>query len=139
MPITQAFPNKTNEDLHNGVHLPGHTYKAALYTSSANLDATTTGYTATGEVTGTGYTAGGATLTGRSVIQNGGKSVLTFANPSWANSTITARGMLIYNDTVAGKPALGVYDFGSDVSSTNGTFTVQMPAQTAAAGLHRIA
>jgi hypothetical protein len=38
-------------------------FKLALYTSSATLDATTTAYSATNEVSGTGYSAGGGTLT----------------------------------------------------------------------------
>jgi hypothetical protein len=38
-------------------------FKIALFTSSATLDATTTAYSVTNEVSGTGYTAGGNTLT----------------------------------------------------------------------------
>ena len=39
-----------------------NTFKVALYTSSASLDASTTAYSTSNEVSGTGYSAGGATL-----------------------------------------------------------------------------
>ena len=39
------------------------TFKAALYLASATVNASTTVYSSTGEVTGTGYTAGGVTVT----------------------------------------------------------------------------
>lgn len=139
MAITQAFTTGYKQDLFDGVHAPGNTYKIALYESTAALDAATTAYTATGEVTGTGYTAGGQALTGRLSLIDGTKAILTFDNASWADSTITARGALIYNDTVVGKNALVVLDFGSDVSSTNGTFTVTMPTANATSGLIRVA
>ena len=41
----------------------GDTFKAALYLVSATVNASTTAYSATGEVTGTNYTAGGVTVT----------------------------------------------------------------------------
>ena len=41
----------------------GQTFKIALFTSSATLNATTTAYSTTNEVSGTGYSAGGNTLT----------------------------------------------------------------------------
>jgi hypothetical protein len=139
MPITTAHTTSAKQDYLNGVHLPGHVYKFALYTSAANLGATTTAYSTTNEVVGTGYTAGGATLTGRAVSVDGTTAIMTFSNPTWPTSTITARGGIIYNDTAAGKNVISVHDFGSDVSSTNGTFTVTIPAATAAAGVIRVA
>lgn len=42
----------------------GDTFKIALYTSNANIDANTTSYTATNEVTGTNYTAGATSSRG---------------------------------------------------------------------------
>ena len=39
------------------------TFKAALYTTTATINAATTAYSATNEVSGTGYTAGGITVT----------------------------------------------------------------------------
>jgi hypothetical protein len=64
MAITQAMCTSFKVDLLDGEHDFGaDTFKIALYTSSATLDATTTAYSATNETSGTGYTAGGNTLT----------------------------------------------------------------------------
>ena len=41
------------------------TFKGALYLASATYNASTTAYSATGEVSGTNYTAGGVTVTDR--------------------------------------------------------------------------
>jgi hypothetical protein len=140
MAITQAMCDVYKRDVHDGVHLPGHTYKMALYTSAATLGAATTAYSATNEVAnGGGYTTGGITLTGRAVSLVSGVGILDWTDPVWAAATITARGALIYNDTVVGKPAIGVLDFGADITSTNGNFTVDLPAAGAATSLVRFA
>lgn len=139
MAITQALCNVFKRDILDGVHLPGHTYKIALYTSSATLGASTTAYSATNEVSGTGYSAGGMSLSGRAVTLDTGVGIMDFTDPVWSGATITARGALIYNDSVVGKPAIAVLDFGSDITSTNGNFTVDLPAGAAATSLIRIA
>jgi hypothetical protein len=100
------------------------TIKIALYTNSATLNADTSAYTTTGEVSASGYTAGGNTLTATTSI-SGGIAFVTFANTSWS-SALTARGALIYKD---GGGAICVLDFGSDKTSTT-TFQVQFPAAT---------
>lgn len=122
-------------ELWGGTHVFGtDTFKIALYTSSATLNAATTAYSATNETSGTGYTAGGAVLSGFTLTQfstlNGTVTTITFANPSWASSTFTARGGLIYNSSKANRSVM-VLDFGSDHSSNGTTFTVQMPPNTA--------
>ena len=140
MAITQALCTSFKEDLLNGVHEPGDTYKIALYTSSATLGASTTAYTATNEVAnGNGYTTGGKTLAGRTVALDGTVAILDFTDPVWSAATFTARGALIYNDTAAGKNAIAVLDFGSDITATNGNFTVDFPAVAAATSLIRVA
>ena len=116
------------------------TYKIALYTNNATLDATTTAYTATGEVTASGYTAGGLTLTIAQVptigTQTGAAtSYISFSNAVW-NSAITARGALIYLSG-SGNPAVCVLDFGNDKTSAS-TFTVQFPAVTNTSAIIRI-
>ena len=209
MAIKQGLCDQFKADVFNGVHAPGNTYKAALYTSSAALDPTTTAYSATNEVSGAGYSAGGATLAGLSItlgtstpvacsitrsgavatvtLSNHGfytgqwitiagasqtdynvsaritvvdantftyavanapatpatgspvasykAAVWTFTSPTWAAATITARGMLIYNNTAAGKNAIVVLDFVTDFVSTGGTFLVTLPAATPELGL----
>jgi O-acetylhomoserine/O-acetylserine sulfhydrylase-like pyridoxal-dependent enzyme len=116
------------------------TIKLALYTSAATLDASTTVYTTSNEVSssGTNYTAGGNTLTGATVSLSGTTAFVDFSDTSWLTATITARGALVYNSSKSNK-AIAVLDFGSDKTSTNGTFTVQMPANTASDALIRIA
>lgn len=138
MAITAAVCTSYKQEVMQGVHEAADTYKIALYTSAATLGASTTAYSATNEVSGTGYTAGGATLSGFSVTVDGTTAVLDFTDPTWANSTITARGALIYNSTQSNK-AVAVLDFGADISSTNDTFTITFPAAAAATGLVRIA
>lgn len=138
MAITAAFPNQSKLDALQLLCPSGNVYKAALYTSAATLSKTTTTYTTTGEVSGTGYTAGGVTLTGYSASLDTDTAILDFADPSWPSSTITARGMVIYDSSNANK-VRAVLDFGADVSSTNGTFTVTLPAPAAATAVVRIA
>ena len=132
MAITSAICNSYKKEILDGTHSSGDTYKIALYTSSADLGASTTAYSSTNEVSGTGYTAGGATLSGFSSGLASSTAYLTFSDPSWSNATITARGCLIYNSSKSNK-AVAVFDFGSDVSSTSGTFTVDLPAAGASA------
>ena len=74
----------------------------------------------------TGYSAGGATLSGFTSGLSGSTAYLTFTDVAIANATITARGCLIYNSSKSNK-AVAVFDFGSEISSVNGTFTVDFP------------
>ena len=108
------------------------TFKIALYTNSATLNADTSAYTATGEVSASGYTAGGNTLTVTTGITSG-TSFISFTDTSWS-AAITARGALIYKD---GGAAVCVLDFGSDKTSTT-TFTVDFPTASATDALIRL-
>ena len=108
------------------------TFKIALYTNSATLNADTSAYTATGEVSASGYTAGGNTLTVTTGITSG-TSFISFTDTSWS-AAITARGALIYKD---GGAAVCVLDFGSDKTSTT-TFTVDFPVASSTDALIRI-
>ena len=138
MPISQGLCTSFKAEILGGTHSSADTYKIALYTSAATLDASTTAYSATNEVSGTGYTAGGATLSGFSVTTSGTTAILDWTNdPSWANATITARGALIYNSSKSNK-AVAVLNFTSDKTSTDGTFTVVLPTPDASNGLIRI-
>jgi hypothetical protein len=121
MAITQAMCTSFKVEILNGIHAFGttvvrgsttaDTMYLALYTSSATLDATTTAYTATNEVSGTGYVAAGQALTAVAPTSSGTTAFLDFNDETWTSSTITARGALIYNDTQAGDPAVAVLDF----------------------------
>jgi len=112
------------------------TFYMALYTNAATLDASTTAYTATGEVVDTGYTAGGLALTiaqTPTVGNSGNVAYISFDNAVWSGA-ITARGALIY--TSGG--SVCVLDFGADKTST-ATFTVQFPAVSNTSAIIRIA
>lgn len=138
MAITTAVCNSYKQEAMQGVHAAADVYKMALYVAAATLDKNTTVYSTTNEVVGPGYTAGGATLADFAVTLSGDTAVLDFSDPSWANATITARGALIYNSS-KGNKAVAAFNFGSDVTSTNGTFVAQIPVADAANGLVRIA
>jgi hypothetical protein len=126
MSITSALCNSYKQEILEGVHDSTDTYKIALFDSNAGLSADTTAYSTSGEVSGIGYTAGGETLSGFTTGLSGSTAYLTFSDPSWANSTITARGCMIYNSSKSNK-AVAVFNFGQNVSSVNGTFTVDFP------------
>ena len=114
-------------------------YRIALYTNAASLNQDTTAYTTTGEVTGNGYTAGGKILTiGVNPTNSNDISYLSFDDISWTGSTFTARGALIYKADGVTNPAVCVLDFGSDKTTTNGTFTVQFPSATSTSAVIRI-
>lgn len=140
MAITSAICNSYKREVLAGTHTSAHTYKIALFTSSATLGAATETYSSTNEVAnGNGYTTGGATLSGFSVTGTGATARLDFATPvTWPASTITARGALIYNSSASDK-AVAVLSFGdSDIVSTAGTFTVTMPTVGDSTSLIRI-
>jgi hypothetical protein len=116
------------------------TFKIALFTSAASLDAATTAYSATNEVAGTGYTAGGNTLTiSTNPTSTGTTAFLDFADTTWSTATITARGALIYLADGGTNPAVAVLDFGADKTSTAGDFTIVFPAADASNAIIRIA
>lgn len=128
---TTSFKAECWQAVHN---LLTDTLKIALYDSYANLNASTTEYTATNEVTGSGYTAGGATLTGATLNTSGYTVYVSFDNPSWS-AALTARYALIYNSSKSNK-SIAVLDFGADKTSTT-AFSITFPANTATAALLR--
>lgn len=128
MAITSAVCNSFKTELAAGTHVFGtDVFKIALFTSAASLDKTTTAYAATNEASGTGYSAGGATLTSVTASLSGDTLVIDAADASWAAASITARGALIYNSSKSNK-AVAVLNFGSDITSTAGTFLVTFDA-----------
>ena len=150
MAISQTLATSFKVEILDGIHNFGvgvirastaaDTFKIALYSTLATLDATTTVYTTLNEVTGTGYVAGGNTL----VISQAPTSTstetvawLNFANSSWTTASFSADGALIYNST-QGNKAVAVLNFGSTKTTTNQTFTVTFPASTSSAAIIRI-
>ena len=145
MAITQALPNSFKKQLLDGdqdfstAGGGGDKFKLALYVSTATLGAATTSYTTSGEVSssGTGYTTGGKALvnSGTSVVST--VAFTDFADLSFQNVTLTARGCLIYN-TSFNNAAVAVLNFTTDKTATAGTFTIQFPAFTSSAAIIRI-
>lgn len=132
--------NTLRSGLVNGtINFATGTFKLALYTNAATLNAATTAYSSTGEAVGGNYVSGGQTVTatvGTSATDSGSTTFINFSSPAWTGS-ITARGALIYQSG-GGNPAVCVLDFGSDKTSTT-TFTVQMPQNTNTSALIRLA
>jgi hypothetical protein len=135
-----SFKVELMRAVHNFTASTGNTFKLALYTNSASFTAATTAYTTTNEVTASGsYSAGGGTLTNVTPTSSGTTAFTDFADLSFTTATITARGALIYNDTATGDPTVVVLDFGSDKTSTSGTFQIIFPAADASNAIIRIA
>jgi hypothetical protein len=138
-----SFKDELLEGVHDFRSSGGDTFKLALYTNSSSFTAATTAYTATNEVANSGtYSAGGGTLTNISPAVSGTTAFTDFSDLSFTSATITARGALIYNTTPAHtytNPTVAVLDFGSDKTSTTGTFTIQFPTADATNAIIRIA
>ena len=147
MTIAQTATTSFKVELPQGVHNFGptspDTFKIALYTAAANLDAATAIYTTSGEVVGTGYTAGGNTLVisvtpvAANNIAGMPTSYWSFANTTWSGATFTARGALIYNST-KGNRSVVVLDFGSDKTVSNTAFQIVFPTPDANSAIVRI-
>lgn len=137
-----SFKDQLLEAVHDFRTSGGDTFKLALYTNSASFTAATTAYTATNEVGNSGtYSAGGGTLTNVTPAMSGTTAYTDFADLSFTSATITARGALIYNSTPTHtytNPTCVVLDFGSDKTSTAGTFTIQFPTADATNAIIRI-
>jgi hypothetical protein len=141
-----SFKQQLLEAVHDFKLSGGDTFKIALYTNSATLDASTTAYTTSGETTntsGSAYSAGGNTLTRIDPTSSGTTAFTDFADTSWASASFTARGALIYNTTPSSgaytNPSVVVLDFGSDKTASAGTFTIVFPAADASNSIIRIA
>ena len=154
MAISQALCTSFKQQLFEGTHVflasGGDTFKLALYTSAASIDANTLAYTTSNEVSssGTNYTAGGETLTRTGVTStntsaSAGVGYTDFSDVTFSAVSLTARGALIYNNTPAGSAnvnaAVAVLDFGADKTATDGDFTVIFPAYDSTSAIIRIA
>ena len=140
---TTSFKIELLQAVHNFGPTTPNTFKVALYTASADINATTTVYSTTNEVVGTGYTAGGNTLvistspTAANNFANVPTAYISFDNTSWTNATFTARAALIYNVT-QGNKSVAVLDFGTDKTVNNDTFQIIFPAPDANSAIVRI-
>ena len=155
MANTQAMTTSFKGEILTGTHNFGtapvrasgaaDTFKAALYLASATVNATTTAYSSTGEVTGTNYTAGGVTVTNATAPASTNSSVTAgvgywtpSANIVYTTVTLSTAfdTVLVYNSTQSNK-AVSVHTFGSQ-TITAGTFTLTMPSNTTSTALLRL-
>ena len=140
---TTSFKVELLQAVHNFGPTTPNTFKVALYTASADINASTTIYSTTNEVTGTGYTAGGNTLVISTSPTSGNNSsniptaYISFNNTSWTSATFTARAALIYNVT-QGNKSVAVLDFGTDKTVSNDTFQIIFPTPDANSAIVRI-
>jgi hypothetical protein len=156
MANTQAMTTSFMGELMTGTHNFGtapvratgatDSFKAALYLATATVNASTTVYSTTGEVSGSGYTAGGVAVTmgtPPTATNASATAGVAFVTPSASitYTTVTLAtafdAVLIYNSTQADK-AVSVHTFGSQ-TVTAGTFTLTMPANTTSTALIRLA
>ncbi len=150
MAITQAMATQFKVDILCGKHAFGtsvvrggtgaDSFKVALYTSSATMDSTTSVYTATNECATAGtYVAGGKAVTIVTAPTSTSTTAwLDFTDLTWAASTITASGAMIYNDTSATDLTVAVLDFGGSKVSTAGDFTIVWPTGSSTDAIIRI-
>ena len=128
MAISQAMCTSFKSEILDEQHdLVADTLKIALYTSAASLDASTTAFTTSNEISGTGYSSGGVELTSRTVSTSGTTAFFDADDPTWTSASFTARGALIYNSSNSNK-AIAVLNFGGDFTVSSGTFRIVFPA-----------
>ena len=143
-----SFMGELMTATHNFTTSTGNTFKAALYFASATVNAATTAYSTTGEVTntsGTGYTAGGVTVTNGTsptATNSSATAGVAYWTPTasfqWTALTVNTAfdAVLIYNSSASNK-AVSVHTFGSQ-TITAGTFTLTMPSNTTSSALLRL-
>jgi hypothetical protein len=100
--------------------------KLMLCTSSytPNQETDTIKSDVTNEVSGTGYVAGGAVLTTPTVSEASRVTTLDADDVEWADSTITARYAVLYDDGATDDPLILYIDFGEDKESVADSFKV---------------
>jgi hypothetical protein len=151
MANTQAMCTSFKTELLTGTHNFGtgviraattaDTFKAALYLTTATVNAATTAYSATNEVTGTNYVAGGVTATNGTAPTSSGTTAYWTPTAGFTYSNVTLSTsfdcVLLYNSTQSNK-AVAAYTFGAQ-TITAGTFSLVMPTNDASNALIRLA
>ncbi len=150
MANTQAMCTSFKGEILSAIHALGttviraattvDTLKAALYVATATVNASTTAYSSTNEVSGTNYTAGGITVTNANAPSTSGTSSIWTPSASLAWTTVTLATafdtVLIYNSTQSNK-AISVHTFGSQ-TVTAANFTLTMPTNAVGTALVQI-
>jgi hypothetical protein len=138
---SQAFTNQAKLDALTAIVPNGDTIKAALYLTTASIGASTTAYSATGEVSGTNYSAGGVTVTHANAASLSGSTAVWTPSASIVYTAVTLPTafdcMLIYDSTRT-NAAVSSHTFGAQ-TVTAGTLTLTMPVNAAGTALLGIA
>jgi len=135
--ICNSFKTQLGTATHDFTITTGHAFYWALYSSAAtHTPSTTTVYDNTNELAaGNGYTQGGVTVANVTPTLDSNTAVFDFsADPTWATASFTARSTLLYNSN-ATNAAVGIWDFGTDQTASGGSFVLELPLPTAAAGI----
>jgi len=149
MTIASAVCSSFKKELFQGYHdfdangSGGDTFKLALYTDQATLNATTTDYSNTNEVAnGNGYSTGGNTLVNTGVGLTSTTAFTDFSDTSFTSASFTANGCLIYNTQANGgsntTEAVCIVAFGGNKTVSSGTFTIQFPTNDASSAILRL-
>ena len=149
MAISSAVCSSFKKELFQGYHdfdangSGGDTFKIALYTDQATLNATTTDYNNTNEVAnGNGYSTGGNTLVNTGVGLTSTTAFTDFSDTSFTSASFTANGCLIYNTQANGgsntTEAVCIVAFGGNKTVSSGTFTIQFPTNDASSAILRL-
>jgi len=136
--LTTSFKVELAQGLHNFTTGTGDVFRLALYTANADLGASTTAYTAAGEVSGTNYSAGGIVLTNITPSFQGTTAYWSFQTATFSNVTLTTNGALIYNST-NGNASVAVLNFGVNISKSGQDLVITFPAADATNAVLRIA
>lgn len=146
MALTQAICTSFKVELMTAGHdfsaSGGSAFKLALFTDNASIagsfGAATTNYSdmSTDEASGTGYTAGGAALTNVEPTSSGTTAYTDFADMTFSTVTLTSRGALIYNTSLA-NAAVAVLDFGADKQAVAADMIITFPTADASNAIIR--
>ena len=132
-----SFKAEVAQGLHNFTRTTGNVFKIALYVATADLSASTTAYTSSGEASGTNYTAGGIALTNITPTTSGTTGYWSFDNATFTNVTLSCAGALIYNSTNQNR-AVCVLSFGNTIVKSASDLTITFPAPGATDAVLRI-
>lgn len=124
--IEAGMVNRAKLDFLQGLHSPKDEYYIALYSDRADLSLNTQKYTIAEEVRASGYDAGGKKLMGYKAGLIGDLAYITFNAVEWQNSSIAAKGAMIYNAS-KGDVAIVVLNFDEVKKSSVGLFRIEFP------------
>ena len=132
-----SFKAEVARALHDFTAGTGNVFKLALYVATADLSASTTVYTTSGEASGTNYTAGGIALTNITPTTSGTTGYWSFDNATFTNVTLSCAGALIYNSTNQDR-AVCVLSFGNTIVKSASDLIITFPAPGATDAVLRI-